>query len=150
LKLLLLSFNLPDEVATSATSDVLARYWRRSLFRAEAARRIAERFSDVPRENAYVMGLLSELGILALIQQAGQPYVELLSNARWASEELLSQERQAFGFDHAQLTARLTAEWRLPGAPQDDMADHEAEGEAVPPYHAVMLEGVLPMADCVT
>jgi len=149
LKLLLLGFNLPDDVAAGATGDVLARYWRRSLIRAEAAHLIAERFWNRRGSEAYLAGLLSELGILALIQHIGTPYVELLNAYAWSSEDLLAQERQELGYDHAQLTARLIVEAKLPRTMVDFVSDACAR-EAAASRDKETLASIQQMADLVT
>lgn len=116
LKLLVLGFSLPDSLFMGMAGNLLAYYWRRTLTRALAARDLSEQYWSQPGDEAFVAGLLRDLGVLVLVQGLGKPYVDFWVQARSSGNLLASVEREAIGFDHRQLTARLLAEWRLPEA----------------------------------
>lgn len=113
LKLLVLGFTLPDRLFTGLAGDVLTRYWRRTLIRAVAAREICEQVWFQPGDEAFLAGLLQDVGILALVQQLREPYVALVRKAWERGDDLAPLERMSLGFDHAQLTSRLLAQWGL-------------------------------------
>ena len=107
LKLLVLGFSLPDELLSDLESDVLARYWRHTLIKAVAAREISEMVWDLPGDEAFIAGLLQDIGMLVLIQDLGPSYVTFLDRVWSEGGDLAALETSTLGFDHAVLSARL-------------------------------------------
>jgi HD-like signal output (HDOD) protein len=135
LKLLVLGFSLSEALFSKLTGVIVARYWRRSLTKAIAARELSEGVWHIPGDEAFIAGLLQDIGQLALVQELGQPYVALLERVDESDGELLASERRALGFDHRELSAALLARWRLPPAlvaavSPDESGQREAPSEA--------------------
>jgi len=114
LKLLVLGFSLPGELFAGMAGDVLGRYWRHTLTKAVAAREISESFWRQPGDEAFIAGLLQDLGMLLLIQELGEPYVRFLDKVAATGGNLAALETRSLGFEHTALTARLLAQWHLP------------------------------------
>jgi diguanylate cyclase (GGDEF)-like protein len=116
LKLLVLGFSLPDGLYRGLTGTFLVRYWRHTLIKAVAAREISEEVWRVAGDEAFLAGLLQDLGMLVLVQEMGAPYARFVTGARETGADLCELERAALGFDHHELTARLLAHWNMPEA----------------------------------
>ncbi len=114
LKLLVLGFSLPDRLFTDLSASTLEHYWRTALTKAVAAREISESIWKRPGDEAFLGGLLHDLGLLVLIQQIGNPVIDFVARTIEERGELTSLERELLGFDHVQLTSRLLAQWNLP------------------------------------
>src|SRR5262245_20572126 len=114
LKMLVLGFSLPKELSAGLESEVLARYWRQTLIKAISARELCERLWRVPGDEAFLAGLVQDIGILALIQQLGPSYQKLLGHVQSHGGSLLARELDTLGFDHLVLSARLLGHWGLP------------------------------------
>ncbi len=114
LKLLVLGFSLPETLFEGQDADVLARYWRRSLSKAVAAREISQRYWHVGGDEAFIGGLLDDLGQLVLLQQLKDRYVNFLRRVELEESNLEIHERGTLGFDHRQLSAELMRRWQLP------------------------------------
>ncbi len=114
LKLLVLGFSLPDGMFSDVSGDVLGPYWRHTLTKAVAAREVSESLWRVPGDDAFIAGLLQDLGVLLMIQVVGEPYTRFLRRAAAASRDVVALESETMGFDHTALTARLLTEWHLP------------------------------------
>jgi len=114
LKLLVLGFSLPESLFSDIEADMLERFWRFALVKAVAARRLAIRFWDFPPDEAFVAGLLQEIGTLLLIRELGDPYVHFLKSAIAMGDDLPPMENSVLGFNHAQLSTRLLDKWNLP------------------------------------
>ena len=114
LKLLVLGFSLPERLFANVAGEVLEHYWRHTLTKAVAAREISERFFNQPGDEAFIAGLLSDLGELVLLQDLGSPYANFLRKILDTSADLLEREQEALGFDHTLLSARLLKRWGLP------------------------------------
>lgn len=113
LKLLVLGFSLPPQLTDNLGAVVLGRYWQQALLRAAAAREFCQRALLQPGDEAFVAGLLADVGQLALFQELGEPYLQLLGGLP-RSPVLLQSEAQSLGFNHRQLTVRLLHDWKLP------------------------------------
>src|SRR5262249_23956881 len=114
LKMLVLGFSLPKELFTGLQAEVLARYWRQTLVKAVAGGELSERLWRVPGDEPFLAGLVQDIGILALVQQLGEPYLRLLSHVQSHGGSLLERELEMLGFDHLILSARLLMHWGLP------------------------------------
>jgi len=138
LKLLVLGFSLPGELFANIHGEVLGCYWRHTLTKAVAAREISEKVFRTPGDDAFIAGLLQDLGILLLIQELGETYVNFLEKVTAAGKNATSLEVELMGFDRTTASARLLAHWGLPDAIVDAVDQHSAEhGEHSP-------EGALP------
>ncbi len=122
LKLLVLGFSLPTGLFSGVEASTLRWYWRRSLTKAVAAREICETLGHGSADEAFLAGLLQDLGVLLLLQELGPPYAELVNKACQTGCDLLALEQASLGFDHTTLTALLLADWGLPKAIIDCVA----------------------------
>lgn len=116
LKLLVLGFSLPPKLLSIGQQDALARYWQLALVKAVAARELAQQAGDVDGDDAFLAGLLQDLGVLVLLKDLGEPYARFVDRAQAEQLDLLSLELDTLGFDHRLLSARLLASWGLPEA----------------------------------
>jgi HD-like signal output (HDOD) protein/GGDEF domain-containing protein len=114
LKLLVLGFSLPDSLFRDLGRNFLARYWQRTLIKAVAAREVCESAWRMAGDEAFLAGLLQELGMLVLAQDLGAPYVQFVERAWVEGADVAEGERAALGFDHGDVTERLLARWQLP------------------------------------
>jgi HD-like signal output (HDOD) protein/GGDEF domain-containing protein len=114
LKLLVLGFSLPDRLYAGINGDILRRYWHRTLVKAVAAREISQSILGKPGDEAFIAGLLQDIGALVLLQELGEGYARLFAAALERSANVGGTERATLGFDHATLSARLLERWKLP------------------------------------
>jgi HD-like signal output (HDOD) protein len=114
LKILVLGFSLPDNLFAGVARDQLKWYWTNTLTRAVAAREIGEQFFDVSSDEAFLVGLLQDLGVLVLVKQLGPSYVLMLRQAIENGVDLRQAEESALGFDHIKLTAAMLESWHMP------------------------------------
>lgn len=114
LKLLVLGFSLPSGLFAGVEAKILGQYWRHTLTKAVAAREIAENVWNLPGDEAFIAGLLQDLGMLVLVKEVGEPYIRLLDKVEAADKDLSVAEVAALGFNHTTLSARLLGQWGLP------------------------------------
>lgn len=114
LKVLVLGFSLPAELASEVPPHVLERFWKQSVYRAVAARRISQQLWQCSGDEAFLAAILSGVGRLALIQDLGQTYTAFLEHVDQHGGELIELELQVLGFDHLVLSARMLEHWGLP------------------------------------
>ena len=113
---LALAFSLVAERRESACRAFdFDRYWSKCLARAVAAQAIGAEVSYSNPQEAYVAGLLGEIGRLALAHIYPEAYSEFIDEGLLHDPKTLMQrESQAFGIDHAELAADMSEEWGLP------------------------------------
>lgn len=114
LKILVLGFSLPDNLFASIARDQLKWYWTNTLTRAVAAREISEQFFDTPGDEAFLVGLLQDLGVLVFAKQLGAAYALMLRQGIDNGVDLRQAEFEALGFDHIKLTAAMLDSWHMP------------------------------------
>lgn len=129
-KTLVLGFSLASNLREQGFKHM--GYWRRSIYSATAARTIAAKVGVIQQEEAFLAGLLSDVGTLALHQALGEEYDKICSSAA-THEALLAAEREHLSMDHAQASGILAEQWKLPPILAVPMAfhhDHAAVADA--------------------
>jgi len=113
---LALAFSLVSERRVgSCRSFDYERYWSRSLARAVSAQ-VISRIKHVGKpEEAYICGLLGQIGLLAIASVYSEKYAELLQERSTDdSVALLKAEEETFNINHAQVGACMLSDWGLP------------------------------------
>jgi putative nucleotidyltransferase with HDIG domain len=90
--------------------------WVHSLGAAVAARTVARDLGRGDAEEAFVCGLLHDIGKLVLAQLSPEDYDRCLTLAEQRDELIRSQEQEAFGVDHTEVGSWLAEQWKLPPA----------------------------------
>ncbi len=130
-KTLALGFTLVGSLRdVKGTSYNPTPIWRRSLLSAFAARSTSLRVGGDDHEEAFLAGLLQDLGVLALIQVLGSPYVELLRVSGETSGKLAELERKYLKLDHTEVGEALARKWSLPEQLLLPIRYHESPDEA--------------------
>ncbi len=127
----------------------LGTLWQHSVRTAHAAKLIAKRESGGCQmgEDAMAAGLLHDLGKLVMASNYVKRYEEVGRNALEKRVEWLVEEREAFGFDHAEVGGYLLGLWGLPTAVVEAVAFHhfptKSEGTSFSALTAVHAANVL-------
>jgi len=95
------------------TMDV-TRFWRDSLLRAGAARKLAESCRIMDREQMFILGLLSDIGHMALYLTEPDAMNRVLLQQTQSGEAHHLIERRELGCDFAVVGAALLRRWHLP------------------------------------
>lgn len=99
--------------------------WNHLIGVGSVARLIAETSRRVPPREAYLAGLLHDLGIILLDQYLNKPFIQIIDslgedpngNPDANPEEempICALEREVLGFDHAELGEFVASQWNLP------------------------------------
>ncbi len=121
--------------------------WQHIISVALTSRLIVRRTMDsVLAEDAYLGGLLHDVGILLFDQHDRRIFRQIVARIR-PDRELHLCEREVVGFDHAEFGAAVAAEWRFPGRLVECFrwhhAAHRSSQEARPIVSAVELANFL-------
>jgi diguanylate cyclase (GGDEF)-like protein len=110
----------------------LARFWEDSLRRAVAGQILAESSPSLqidPME-AFTIGLLQDLGVLALIRRHPDRGAAWMEAVGWDPERRREHERALFGRTHDEVAAQLATAWKLPGELAVPMCCHHRPEQA--------------------
>lgn len=111
----------------------LRQLHRHSLAVALAAEAIAARRGGVDRGQAFVCGLLHDLGKLALVAALPKSFRRAAGLAVSSHGDISDFERRLIGADHATVGRRLAELWRLPPVVVEAVWLHHQPAGTIPP-----------------
>jgi putative nucleotidyltransferase with HDIG domain len=106
-------------------SEIRQGIFEHSLATAVGAR-ILGRTRRVSGEKAFVAGLLHDLGLIILVCYAKDRFRTLRAASEERGVSIEDVEEEILGFTHAELGARVAAEWQFPPALCDALRHHHA------------------------
>lgn len=137
-KLLSLGFTLVANMNEGPIDTAII--WRRSLATSVMARRLAAERDRRLGDDAFVAGLLSNIGKLALAQEA--IYADAINErGPWLSA---ADEQELLGFVSDEVTSRILASWGLPPVLSEAIRTRASPDETDPMAH---LAAILQVAD---
>src|SRR5262249_657942 len=107
-------------------------YWKRSIYSAVAGRLIARKLNLVQQEEAFLAGLLADIGILVMHRVMGKEYDDVHVLAGNDQEKLIKLAQEKFGVDHAIVGGMLAEHWQLPPVLARPIAQHHNPTETDP------------------
>jgi len=121
-----------------------ARYWRHSLACAAASECLALR-TGLPAPRAFLAGIVHDIGDLALAQLWPERYRDVGAARGAGAVDMFALEGEHYGFDHAELGARLVEHWRFPADLCRAVAGHHGarQWDADLPADTLRLVGTL-------
>lgn len=131
---LVLAFSLIDARRGGRGKDFdYPAFWSRSLAEACAAQALGTISRAAPAAEMFTLGLVAEIGKLALLDLEPQAYPTLLQElADQDSAALIEAERHRLGMDHLELSALLLADWGFPKLFQEAVRWHTLPQERWP------------------
>jgi len=127
-----------------SSGQVAETLWAHSLGVALASRILSFRLGRLNPEQAFLAGLLHDVGQMVFLQGDGEGYSRMARDARLNGTPITDAEQELYGFDHALIGAKMLESWNI----------EEEIGKAVGAHHnhehmtdAKSLPAVLIMAD---
>lgn len=112
-----------------------------------SARLIAETCGRVPPEEAYLSGLLHDVGLILIDQHLPRPFRRVLDRVG-EGVPLGEAELQILGFDHADLGQFVSARWNLPEHLSASVGQHHRAEQYAGPYRDMVSIVALANAFC--
>jgi len=109
-------------------------FWRRSLVGANFAHILANLTGYRAPDEAYLCGLLMDVGQLVLFNRNDRGYLEGWGAAS-GDRALLAAERERFGTGHPEIGADLVDSWRISRFMSDALRYHHEPGERILDAH---------------
>jgi len=98
-------------------------FWRHNLEMAVISRQLAELIKSCQPEEAFVCGLMHDLGVLFFIQEYPEEYAQTLKLAE-SGKRLEDAERQVMHLSHSEVGAMIATAWNLPEIIRQSIAEH--------------------------
>lgn len=127
------------------TNKISQRLWTHSLAAALAAQLLARRIGFDDPEQAFLAGLLHDLGEMILCDSDPRDFEWIVEEAQQLGESLTKKEVEHFHFDHATVGMALLEFWNIDGQVAEAVLHHhEVDSDDV-----ASLAAILAMADYV-
>jgi len=116
LESVVLSFAVTETLPTSSRFCIDAgRFWLVAARRAGLARMLALHLHAATQGECFTAALLQDMAIPVISSAQGEKYDEIIDRWNTSPELALADlERDAFGYDHAQIGALIADNWGLP------------------------------------
>ncbi|WP_061213253.1 HDOD domain-containing protein [Syntrophomonas wolfei] len=105
--------------------------WRHSQCSAIAARMIARKCKFGSLDLAYTAALLHDIGKVILNDHMKEAYHEVVARVDENNISFMEAENEVFGFNHAQVGARVAEKWNLPPELVESIALHHSPQDAL-------------------
>jgi putative nucleotidyltransferase with HDIG domain len=125
-----------DAFAAGRAAD-LAHFWKHSLAAAILAKRLARETGYARSEEAYLAGLLHDVGQLALVSTLPDQYFKVFAE-HYDDSWLANWEVVAMGLTHAEVGAWLAGRWQLDSYLADAILYHHEPAERVAQAHPLV------------
>ena len=147
-KTLVLTFSLVTNLSKESGKGFKhLNYWKRSIFTATAAKTIAAKVGLVQQEEAFLSGLMSDIGMLVLEAALGAEYNKICADAVTHSD-LIRLERQTLHMTHAEVAGILTEQWKFPPVLSIPIAFNHSPAEVSDPALRRLAEVVETAGHC--
>jgi HD-like signal output (HDOD) protein/signal transduction histidine kinase len=108
----------------------LTDFWHHALLVAETAHLLAGATAHVDPDEAYLAGLLHDVGELLLLTALGEQYAWLLSQSA-DENRLFEMEQTSLGTHHAEIGAWLADRWQLDNSLADSILFHHSSADQI-------------------
>jgi len=101
-----------DNAKLEAMSQIL---WQHSKECGLASQRVAEIVGFHAPEEAFVAGLLHDIGKLSILLKLTSDYTNIVKQQKSGGTPSIEAEKNVLGFDHTEVGGRLMDKWKIPG-----------------------------------
>jgi len=112
----------------------LKDFWHHSLTCATISRSLAELTSYPYPEEAYISGLLHDIGKLMIEPRMSEEY-KSYDHGVYPADEILNYEKESVGISHPELAAVMLEKWNMPDVICDAVRYHHANTDDIQQAH---------------
>lgn len=95
-------------------TEIARILWEHSLATALGARLIVQKYGGLDKEEAYLCGLLHDIGKLVLLKTIPQVYEGIIATVKSTNLPFLKVEEKELGYNHVDVGRELLSKWRFP------------------------------------
>jgi two-component system cell cycle response regulator len=127
----------------------IKRIWRHLIETASNARSIAIEIGYKEPEEAFVAGILHDLGIILMLLYYREKYLSVVDRMNIDKKGIEAAERSMFGMTHGEVGAEMTGNWKLPSNLTYVVQNHHSLSSGIMPEEAT-LNNIVALADLMT
>jgi putative nucleotidyltransferase with HDIG domain len=147
--------NLRNMVVTEALKDIFAKHPSNGVFSRSrlwfhcaavsiCSQMISERIFEQEGEDAYLCGILHDIGMIIEEQVAQDLFLKVCKAYEPETKTITEYERSFIGTDHCRIGYLLARDWKLPVAVQEGIKQHHNSLAALP---ASSVAGIIQIAE---
>jgi putative nucleotidyltransferase with HDIG domain len=144
LRTMVLTCSLVEYVGHRVASEDIQLFWQHCFLTAALSERLARAIAFLQPEEAYLAGLLHDIGALPLLMITSAEAKESENIVTFGWGESLELEREHFGTDHCEVGNWIGVSWNFPPHLLEAMVKHHSPREAT---QDPQLAGVVAAAD---
>jgi len=134
LKSIALSFVIVETMqGVSRNQFAFEYFWKRAVTAGVAAKSIAKA-AKVKYDEAFVSGLLQDIGIIIMYFIEREAYEQVLDEKKASAQPVFVVEKNIFGFEHQEVGERILDQWGLPPEISKPIGYHHCVSKAPEPY----------------
>lgn len=112
---LALSFSLSESAITEGPLKVrFDSYWKQSIVQSAAAELLATRLGNELKYDSFLLGLLQDIGHLAMLRSIPNDLVPVLELADSQQRDRAEVETQELGVNHTEVGVKMMERWEMP------------------------------------
>ncbi|MCH9654652.1 MAG: GGDEF domain-containing protein [Gimesia sp.] len=112
---LALSFSLSESAINEGPLKVrFDSYWKQSIIQSAAAELLASRLGNELKHDSFLVGLLQDIGHLAMLRSIPEDLVPVLEQAETHERECAEVESEVLGVNHCEVGVKMMERWELP------------------------------------
>lgn len=120
--------------------------WEHSLATALGSRLVASKYGGVDKEEAYLCGLLHDIGKLVILQSAPDIYHNIIAEVKESGRPFHQVEGRLLGYNHVQVGQVLLSKWNFPIRLVSQISGHHSTNLSKPET-SISLKRVIAFAD---
>jgi putative nucleotidyltransferase with HDIG domain len=128
----------------------IKRIWLHLIEVAVNAKNIAEEINYREPEEAFVAGILHDLGIIIMLLYFKEEYVEIINEIKTQKKDLIKSERAKFNFTHCDIGSEMIESWKLPPRLVYVIQNHHTDNAPRIVEEDARLNDIILMADRLT
>src|SRR5208283_1868471 len=137
LRTMVLTCSLVEYVGRRVASEDIQSFWQHCFLTAALSERLARGIAYPQPEQAYLSGLLHDIGALPLLVVTSTESQDLGSLTTFGWGESVELEREHFGTDHCEVGHWIGVSWNFPPNLLEAMVKHHSPREAAQDPHLV-------------
>ena len=109
------------------------RLWIHCAATGICSKMIAERIFSINGDDAYLAGILHDIGLIVEWQGAEEKFLQAYSQLGDNESDIIKLERKHLGTDHCEIGYLLAQEWQIPDSLCEAIRDHHARRGHIQP-----------------
>ena len=131
--------NTRDMTIMATTRGVYKRFgitekmlWTHSVSAAIGAKLIANEYAPLVRDDAFICGLLHDVGKVILNNECPELFGEVMMRTYNEGESSIQAEKAILGYTHTEIGSMITSKWNYPSVISNIIAHHHRDEEIRP------------------